>query len=1202
MQPGLNPRHASNPAVHRSVGANRARAGKHQNKTAEPRLPFTPTPMVMKMKQLFSAALLAAALGGAAHAQPLVNLGLVGVGRIAGDSFDQLGAGVDTLGGIFSGMWLDPASVVHSNGTIHATIYGLPDRGFGDGLQDYHPRVQQLAVAITPYFGAGPVPQTQIVMVNTATHVLTVGTNTFTGFQPDDTNEVTHPQSLAGGVGGGKWSLDPEGIAYAAAGGGSWYISDEYGPFIYRFDGAGGLIGALPLPEALIPRVGTNYPRAINYLTGGLNSAADSGRHNNRGMEGLSITPDGKRLVACLQSPLTQDGENRNPSRNVRILVYDLDPASPTYHQPLAEYVHVLPLNAAEANNRHTPVSEILALSDKRFLILQRDSRGLGGDAGTLLYKRIVEVDASAATSILGTGYDLEKGAPGQVSLPRAGLPTNIVAVASRDLVDLLSATQLAKYGLNLAPSNQNLNTLSEKWEALAVVPLNDPAAPDDYLLLVGNDNDFRAPVVYHNGVAVGTNAFGSDNVLLAYRIGADSTPPTIVCPAATNISAGTNCTATIDLRARVVVTENSAAPVTVTQTPSPTTALGLGTHTLTFVATDAAGNQSAPCTTTVTVSDTTPPIVTSVTPSKKQLWPPTGKFVPITLDVTGTDNCSGALGCEIISVTSNEDAKSGGDDYRQADRRRPGDDDAKDWQLTGPLSLNLRAERDGRGQGRFYTITVRCTDAAGNSATSLTTVFVPHDASDLETGFRTSSHPYAAPVGSDYSVIPILSAGDRVPRTSNAEQLFQMVGIPDGLGAHANADGTATVFMNQELAGGASEPLAGQPLVRGAFVSKLILAADATVLSGDLAYEMVYVENNLLGPAATVSNSTPAFTRFCSGSLAWKDAGFDRPIYFAGEETGGTNTFDGRGGSAVAIFDNAAWTLPRLGHMAWENAVPRPERGKQTVIMCMEDGDIGQCQLYMYVGRKDSSHSAGPLRRNGLDNGSLYVFVANSGTKTNEATFPNGSLTGRWVRIPGAENMTDAELETASDAVGAFAFDRIEDGAFRPNSPDDFFFDTTGGSAGNTLGRLYHLELDRHNVLGPARLTVIFNADQVIAAGGDIAVSPDNIGASTDYVMICEDGTAQSRLVMAAKGRKGNIWRWNLRTGAVDNVVTLTAVGRDGVVTGPGIWETSGIIDTTSLFGADSWLFDVQAHSPTRAPRANTVEDGQLLLMLRNR
>jgi hypothetical protein len=92
---------------------------------------------------------------------------------------------------------------------------------------------------------------------------------------------------------------------------------------------------------------------------------------------------------------------------------------------------------------------------------------------------------------------------------------------------------------------------------------------------------------------------------------------------------------------------------------------------------------------------------------------------------------------------------------------------------------------------------------------------------------------------------------------------------------------------------------------------------------------------------------------------------------------------------------------------------------------------------------------------------------------------------------------------------------------------------------------------------------------------------------------MICEDGTAQSRPVMAAKGRKGNIWRINLNTGELSNVAQLYAIGRDGIATGSGVWETSAIIDTSSLFGPDSWLFDVQAHPPTLAPPSNTVEDG---------
>jgi len=1163
----------------------------------------------MKCKQVVIATLLAAALGGGAQAQPLVNLGLVGVGRLPGDSFDQLGAGLDTLGGIFSGMWLDPSSVVYSNGTIQANVFGLPDRGFGDGLQDYHPRAQSLSVVITPYYGAGPVAQNQITIANTGTLLFSVNGNLFTGALPDETNVTTHPQSLVTGIGGGKWSLDPEGIAPGA--GGSWYISDEYGPFIYRFNAAGVLQNVLPLPDAVIPKFGTNYPRTINYLTAGLSSALDSGRHNNRGMEGLSVTPDGKKLIASLQSPLTQDGESRNPSRNVRIFVYDIDPASPTYEQALAEYVHVLPLNAAEANNRHTPVSEILAISDTKYLILQRDGRGLGGDAGALLYKRIVEVDASAASNILGTGYDLEKGAPGALALPRSGLPSNVVAVTSRDLVDMLNPAQLAKFGLNTAPSNQNVNTLSEKWEALSVVPLNDPAAPNDYLLLVGNDNDFRAPIVYHNGVAVGTNTVFADNMLLAFRIGADATAPTIACPAPGTVNAGTNCTATVDLRSKVVTRDNSAAPVSVSQTPSQTTPLPLGTHTLTFVGTDAAGNKSEPCTTTVTVVDATPPIITSVTPSQKQLWPPNNKLVPITISVTGTDNCSSALTCEIVSVASNE--RSRGRDYDKDDKYddddkwdkgyRRGGRNAVDSEITGPLSVNLRAERNGYGFGRFYTITVRCTDEVGNSTTSLTTVYVPKSAADLESGFRTSVHPYANPVGADYSLIPILSVGDRVPRSSDASQLFQMIGIPDGLGAYPDYDGTTTLFMNQELPNTVnSEPIVGQPLYRGAFVSKLLLSADASVLSGDVAYDTVYAENILVGPTATISNSTPAFSRLCSGSLSWKEAGFDRPIYFAGEESGGTNTFDGRGGIAVAVFDNAAWTLPKLGHLAWENAVARPDKGRQTVIMCLEDGEVGNCQLYMYVGRKDYSRGAGALSRNGLDNGALYVFVPASGGPTNEATLPSGNMLGKWVVIPGAENMTDVELEAASDALGAFAFDRVEDGAFRPRHANEFYFVTTGGSASNSLGRLYQLAFNPRNLLGTSKLTVIYNADQILAEGGDIAVSPDNISVSEDYIMIQEDGTAQSRVAMAAKGRRGNIWRIDLRTSDVDNVAELRSVGRDGIVTSPGVWESSGIIDASSMFGRDSWLIDVQAHSPTRAPRPNTVEDGQLMLMLRNR
>jgi serralysin len=174
----------------------------------------------------------------------------------------------------------------------------------------------------------------------------------------------------------------------------------------------------------------------------------------------------------------------------------------------------------------------------------------------------------------------------------------------------------------------------------------------------------------------------------------------------------------------------------------------------------------------------------------------------------------------------------------------------------------------------------------------------------------------------------------------------------------------------------------------------------------------------------------------------------------------------------------------------------------------------------------------------------------------------------------------------------------RPEDGAFNPNNPNEFFFDTTGSSSGsadgvNELGRLYSLRLHPGNPLKPATLTIVYNADRVVAGGGDTAISPDNLDASGQYLMINEDGNTESRAVMAAKGRDGSIWRFDLvkgPTGAVGvdgskatRVAELNPPGRDVIPVGPGVWETSGIIDVSALFGADTWIADVQAHRPRR-------------------
>jgi hypothetical protein len=72
-------------------------------------------------------------------------------------------------------------------------------------------------------------------------------------------------------------------------------------------------------------------------------------------------------------------------------------------------------------------------------------------------------------------------------------------------------------------------------------------------------------------------------------------------------------------------------------------------------------------------------------------------------------------VACRIVLVSSNEPiAGTGGGDL------------SPDWEISGDLTVRLRAERSPKGDGRVYTITVRCSDAAGNAATSTVAVTVP--------------------------------------------------------------------------------------------------------------------------------------------------------------------------------------------------------------------------------------------------------------------------------------------------------------------------------------------------------------------------------------------------------------------------------------------------------------------------------------------
>jgi hypothetical protein len=118
---------------------------------------------------------------------------------------------------------------------------------------------------------------------------------------------------------------------------------------------------------------------------------------------------------------------------------------------------------------------------------------------------------------------------------------------------------------------------------------------------------------------------------------------------------------------------------------------------------------QSAPVmqSTVVTVRDTTPPLITSLSATPNILSPPNHKMVPIAISAAATDICDPNPQSKIISVTSNEAG-------------------AGQYQITGDLTLNVQSDRDGGGTGRIYTIVVEARDVSGNASAKSVTVTVP--------------------------------------------------------------------------------------------------------------------------------------------------------------------------------------------------------------------------------------------------------------------------------------------------------------------------------------------------------------------------------------------------------------------------------------------------------------------------------------------
>ena len=154
-----------------------------------------------------------------------------------------------------------------------------PDRGPLDGAVPFFCRVQKFKIQVRP---GEPVPVTAQI---TGTTLLTdeAGRQLIGAKSAFDTE---HPER--------SLRFDPEGLRVR---GSRWFISDEYGPAVREFDDSGKLVRRFDVPKRFTIAHPSNEPTEENAKN-------TSGRQANGGMEGLAISPDGKKLFAIMQRPL----------------------------------------------------------------------------------------------------------------------------------------------------------------------------------------------------------------------------------------------------------------------------------------------------------------------------------------------------------------------------------------------------------------------------------------------------------------------------------------------------------------------------------------------------------------------------------------------------------------------------------------------------------------------------------------------------------------------------------------------------------------------------------------------------------------------------------------------------------------------------------------------------------------------------------
>lgn len=491
-----------------------------------------------------------------------------------------------------------------------------------------------------------------------------------------------------------------------------------------------------------------------------------------------------------------------------------------------------------------------------------------------------------------------------------------------------------------------------------------------------------------------------------------------------------------------------------------------------------------------------------------------------------------------------------------------------------GDGTYTIRPAYDFHGT---MSLTYGVTDSHGGlvGANQSYTVDAVYDAPSI-TGVSSSAAPFIQALEPNAHVTAILTTGDTLGSSAG---LFG--GVPDGIGAFDNGDGTITVLVNHEITN-------AQGIVRdhgsaGSYIDRIVIdKATLQVVSGDDAMQTVHMWDDATDSYLT---GTAAFSRFCSGDLADPTAFYDATtglgttarIYLTGEESGA----EGRAVGTVLTGSNAghAYELPYLGNLSFENLTANPFAQTKTIVAATDDGINGQ--VYIYVGDKQAAGT--DIQKAGLASGTLYgIKVAGIADEAN-GTIVTGNFS--LEAISDASNKTGAQIDADSEAAGVTSFLRPEDSAWDPDNPNTLYFTTT------------------NSITGPSRLYKAVFAD----------IAHPELGGTIEAVLDGTEGQKMFDNLTVANGKvilqedPGNnayvarVWEYDIASDTLTPMLSfnpaLFTSGLPGFITQDE--ESSGILDVTHLLGGGhsrAYLLDAQVHAATGNPA--TVEQGQLLLV----